>query len=283
MQETSFKRALIWGLGLLALAVLAISCAREQMRLAAEASKAAPTLAATTLATATPSTVSPSTVSPSNTPPSVSTPLSASTSPAASTSSVTTQAAANTPAVVASTAGGTNSSVSSESPKTVATKPLSATAKKPSTSNAKATKRKTQTAAQRKKQTSKRKLAARPNQQNAAIRGCNWTRALPNRNLGAVCFSKQSAALSNASKYQLNKVSQQLLASKAVVELAGYTDSSGAKASNLSLSEKRSQAVAEYLVSQGVNKDQLKAKGYGERGAQHAQRERRVELRVLQL
>ena len=48
-----------------------------------------------------------------------------------------------------------------------------------------------------------------------------------------------------------------------VVELSGYTDNTGSKAFNVSLSQRRAQAVVDYLVSQGVNENILTAKGYG--------------------
>ena len=49
---------------------------------------------------------------------------------------------------------------------------------------------------------------------------------------------------------------------KLVIE--GHTDDVGAAASNLSLSEKRAEAVRRYLVeTYGVDKDRLQAKGFG--------------------
>lgn len=48
------------------------------------------------------------------------------------------------------------------------------------------------------------------------------------------------------------------------VELQGHTDSSGGAAHNLQLSEKRANAVRDYLISKGVAESQVTAKGYGE-------------------
>lgn len=48
------------------------------------------------------------------------------------------------------------------------------------------------------------------------------------------------------------------------VELASHTDSRGTKESNQTLSERRAQAVANYLVEKGVNRSLLVANGYGE-------------------
>ena len=49
-----------------------------------------------------------------------------------------------------------------------------------------------------------------------------------------------------------------------VIELKSHTDELGAKKANLSLSQKRGNSCIEYLISKGVNPDQLIAKGMGE-------------------
>jgi OOP family OmpA-OmpF porin len=48
------------------------------------------------------------------------------------------------------------------------------------------------------------------------------------------------------------------------VEIQGHTDSVGAAAYNLKLSQRRAESVREYLVADGVNAEQLVARGYGE-------------------
>lgn len=48
------------------------------------------------------------------------------------------------------------------------------------------------------------------------------------------------------------------------VEVAGHTDSSASDAYNLQLSERRANAVRDYLISKGVAAERLTAKGYGE-------------------
>lgn len=47
-------------------------------------------------------------------------------------------------------------------------------------------------------------------------------------------------------------------------EVGGYTDADGSDASNLTLSQKRAEAVKTQLVSMGVDTGRLTAKGYGE-------------------
>jgi OmpA-OmpF porin, OOP family len=48
------------------------------------------------------------------------------------------------------------------------------------------------------------------------------------------------------------------------VEIAGHTDNYGSDEYNQSLSQRRADAVREYLISKGVNADSLRATGYGE-------------------
>ncbi|UOB17355.1 OmpA family protein [Abyssalbus ytuae] len=48
------------------------------------------------------------------------------------------------------------------------------------------------------------------------------------------------------------------------LEIASHTDSRGSTSSNQELSERRAQAVANYLISKGINSSLLVANGYGE-------------------
>lgn len=48
------------------------------------------------------------------------------------------------------------------------------------------------------------------------------------------------------------------------VEIASFTDSEGSAATNLALSQARSQSVLDFLFSAGISKEQVVAKGYGE-------------------
>ena len=49
-----------------------------------------------------------------------------------------------------------------------------------------------------------------------------------------------------------------------IVELSSHTDSKGADAYNLKLSQKRAESVVAYLIAKGIDKNRLTAKGYGE-------------------
>lgn len=48
------------------------------------------------------------------------------------------------------------------------------------------------------------------------------------------------------------------------IELGSHTDSRGSDIYNLDLSQRRAQAVVNYLVSRGIARNRMKAKGYGE-------------------
>jgi OmpA-OmpF porin, OOP family len=48
------------------------------------------------------------------------------------------------------------------------------------------------------------------------------------------------------------------------IELQGHTDSDGADAANQKLSEGRAKSAVEYMVSKGIDKSRMTAKGYGE-------------------
>lgn len=48
------------------------------------------------------------------------------------------------------------------------------------------------------------------------------------------------------------------------IEVAGHTDSRGSDKYNMSLSQRRAEAVRNYLISKGIAADRLTAKGYGE-------------------
>ncbi|MCE5347982.1 MAG: OmpA family protein [Bacteroidales bacterium] len=48
-----------------------------------------------------------------------------------------------------------------------------------------------------------------------------------------------------------------------VIEIGGYTDSTGTAEYNMTLSEKRAQSVVDYLITKGISPDRLKFKGYG--------------------
>jgi len=48
------------------------------------------------------------------------------------------------------------------------------------------------------------------------------------------------------------------------LEVRGHTDSSGGTAYNQKLSERRADAVTEYMIKQGISPERLKSAGFGE-------------------
>ncbi|HSD63290.1 MAG TPA: OmpA family protein, partial [Ignavibacteriaceae bacterium] len=48
------------------------------------------------------------------------------------------------------------------------------------------------------------------------------------------------------------------------VEISGYTDNVGSESSNQKLSERRANAVRDWLIRQGINPSRITAVGYGE-------------------
>ncbi len=74
------------------------------------------------------------------------------------------------------------------------------------------------------------------------------------------------------------------------IEVAGHTDSIGSPQYNLELSQKRAEAVKQYLVSQGIEPGRIIAKGYGDtkpiapnNTAKGRELNRRVEIKILKL
>jgi len=75
---------------------------------------------------------------------------------------------------------------------------------------------------------------------------------------------------------------------KTVIDVAGYTDSTGSDSYNQTLSEKRSASVGGYLTAQGVVPGRVVTRGYGERNPVASndteagrQQNRRVELKLV--
>ena len=77
---------------------------------------------------------------------------------------------------------------------------------------------------------------------------------------------------------------------KTIIEVMGHTDSTGSDAYNQTLSEKRAQAVGQYLIAQGVDPRRVISQGFGESHPvasndtpEGRQANRRVELRLVPL
>ncbi|OUR96057.1 cell envelope biogenesis protein OmpA [Flavobacteriales bacterium 33_180_T64] len=109
-----------------------------------------------------------------------------------------------------------------------------------------------------------------------------------------IFYQTASARLTSASKRTIDETLLPILNGKPVsIEIMSHTDARGNDDYNMSLSQQRANAVVNYLVSKGISRNRLSAKGYGESrltnrcsndvdcaDSEH-QRNRRTEFRVL--
>lgn len=80
-----------------------------------------------------------------------------------------------------------------------------------------------------------------------------------------VTFATDSAQISAAFQDTLDQVAATLVEYQDTrVQVAGHTDSTGSASYNRQLSERRAQAVADYLIRRGVAPARLTTLGYGE-------------------
>jgi len=107
---------------------------------------------------------------------------------------------------------------------------------------------------------------------------------------GGILFDTGKTALKPGAKSTLSKIAEQLHTDPSLkIAVEGHTDSVGAAATNQTLSDKRANAVREYLVSAGIPSDHIVAAGKGEEApiatnktAAGRQQNRRVELVITQ-
>jgi outer membrane protein OmpA-like peptidoglycan-associated protein len=80
-----------------------------------------------------------------------------------------------------------------------------------------------------------------------------------------VNYASDSAELTAASRSFLDTVFVGLseVAQDATVEIAGHTDSTGSRAHNVDLSERRAESARQYLIAKGIDPARMTAKGYG--------------------
>ncbi|MBK7172944.1 MAG: OmpA family protein [Bacteroidales bacterium] len=79
-----------------------------------------------------------------------------------------------------------------------------------------------------------------------------------------IFFDTDKFVLKSESTAELDKLLEFLKRNAAMkIEIGGHTDNVGTDAHNTELSQKRADAVYQYLISKGIEKDRLSAKGYG--------------------
>jgi len=83
--------------------------------------------------------------------------------------------------------------------------------------------------------------------------------------LSNIYYDFNKSNLRETSKVELNKLASMLRETPVVVvQISAHTDEIGSDSYNLKLSAARAQSVVDYLVSKGIARDRLIAKGYGE-------------------
>jgi OOP family OmpA-OmpF porin len=120
-------------------------------------------------------------------------------------------------------------------------------------------------------------------------RGCAARAEQSSVRLEGVTFELNSAQLTSSAAATLRRVADALTGEPGLrAEIAGHTDSSGDDAYNQRLSQDRANSVLQFLVSLGIDRSRLVARGYGEGqpvadngSAAGRERNRRVEFNVL--
>lgn len=81
---------------------------------------------------------------------------------------------------------------------------------------------------------------------------------------GNITFATDSAQISSNFYSSLNNLATSFKQyDQNSVEIVGHTDSTGSHQYNVSLSQRRAQSVADYLVAQGVNASRVSTRGVG--------------------
>jgi len=81
---------------------------------------------------------------------------------------------------------------------------------------------------------------------------------------GSVLFASNQATLLPEARVRLDQVAEVLLTTRERdITVEGFTDSQGSDALNLDLSQRRADAVRNYLVERGYQADRIKAHGIG--------------------
>lgn len=80
-----------------------------------------------------------------------------------------------------------------------------------------------------------------------------------------IYFDLNKSIIREDAKVELNKLVELMRDNpEIVIEISSHTDARGSDVLNMKLSESRSQAAVDYIVSKGISSTRLKAKGFGE-------------------
>jgi len=108
--------------------------------------------------------------------------------------------------------------------------------------------------------------------------------------LDKIYFESGKTNLNTNKSDDLNKLIQFLKDNpEAKLDIIGHTDNVGNRAGNMKLSQQRAASIVNYLVSKGIHKDRLVAKGYGpdqpiesNATAEGKAKNRRVEIKMME-
>jgi outer membrane protein OmpA-like peptidoglycan-associated protein len=79
-----------------------------------------------------------------------------------------------------------------------------------------------------------------------------------------IYFDFDKATFKQESYTELNKLERMMIQNPAMkVEIAGHTDDIGTMAYNMTLSQRRAEAVKNFLTQKGIDPRRIEAKGYG--------------------
>ncbi|MFN3990198.1 MAG: OmpA family protein [Erythrobacter sp.] len=106
-----------------------------------------------------------------------------------------------------------------------------------------------------------------------------------------VTFARGSASINPGFYDTLNSVADSLMRyPNSLIDVFGFTDTTGSPATNQRLSEQRAQAVADYLIARGVARSRIETRGFGEQREYlriptgdnvDEPRNRRVEIKII--
>jgi outer membrane protein OmpA-like peptidoglycan-associated protein len=106
-----------------------------------------------------------------------------------------------------------------------------------------------------------------------------------------VTFARGSASINPGFYDTLNTVANSLVEyPNSLIDVFGFTDTTGSPATNQRLSEQRAQAVADYLIARGVARSRVETRGFGEQREYlriptgdnvDEPRNRRVEIKII--
>jgi len=104
-----------------------------------------------------------------------------------------------------------------------------------------------------------------------------------------VVFDKGKSVLKESSLGEINKIVEIMKTNPDIrIELSGHTDNSGSYEANKKISKERAQAVADYMISKGIDPSRIVVIGYGPDNPRDSndtpegrERNRRVEAKVI--